>query len=152
VGWGDLTEIDDNLYEGAPAEQVDTGRSILRTQDSDDNAADFIDSVADFHEGIPVPLTASVSITMPAIEISPSLDLSPEDNLVIKNNGDTAIDVEIIFNDLHYLGNTIPSSALSGPTEFSIEPHSEYSARIQLDIPPNTVPGTYTSTVRVIIE
>jgi len=154
VGWGDEAGIDASLYEGTPAEMAATGNALLRVKDTDDNSKDFIEAVPDFQEGIPVPITANVTISVPSIEISKSLDLAPEGTLSIKNNGASAISIKLVFNDFHYKESTIPKSAVSldGPLEFTVEAFSEHKSKVSLRIPANAVPGSYTSTLRVITD
>ncbi len=153
VGWGDEANIEDGLYEGSPASPVAVGKALLRTQDSDDNSEDFMESAADFMPGIPVPVTANVTISVPSIEISPSLNLAPEGTLSIKNNGDEDIEVKLVFNDFHYKNSTISKNAVSvDDAEFVVEANSEHKSTVSLEIPAGVVPGTYTSTLRVIIS
>jgi hypothetical protein len=150
VGWGDP----DELFESAPAEMVAPGKALLRTKDTNDNMQDFIEAVPDFQEGIPVQVTANVTITAPIIEISKSLNLAPEGVLSIKNNGAVPVNIKLSFSDFHYKNFTIPKSAVSldGSSEFSVEPFTEHKSRVRLRIPENTVPGMYTSMLRVVID
>ncbi len=152
VGWGDIEGIEGELYEGSPASLVASGMALLRAKDSDDNSKDFTESAPDFMEGIAVPITANVTISLPAIEISKSLHLAPEATLSIKNNGDSPVTIKLVFNDFHYKNNTIPKSAISldGPLEFIVEAFSEHKSKVSLRIPVNSVPGSYASTLRVI--
>ncbi|MBW3016280.1 hypothetical protein KY309_01585 [Candidatus Woesearchaeota archaeon] len=154
VGWGDVEGIEDNLFEGTPAALVSPGRALLRTQDTDDNSEDFVEAVADFQDGIPVSLSAEVIVSVPVIEVSDSLNLDPEGVLSIRNNGDSAVSVKILFNDLRFKDNVIPKTALSldGPSEFVVQPNSEHESMVSLRIPSNVVPGKYTSTLRVLIS
>jgi hypothetical protein len=149
VGWGDAEE---SLFEGSPAVMVAVGNSLLRIEDSDDNSQDFVESAADFQDGIPVPVTAPITVSAPLIEVSKSLNLAPEGILSIKNNGGSAFQVKLVFNDFRFKNSTIPKSAVSvdGPVEFVVQPLSEHKSRISLKVPPNSVSGTYTSTIRVI--
>jgi len=152
VGWGDIEGIEAGLYEGSPASLVAPGMALLRVKDSDDNSKDFTESAPDFMEGIAVPVTANVTISVPMIEISKSLNLAPEGTLLIKNNGATAVSIKLVFNDFHYKNNTIPKSAISldGPLEFTVEAFSEHKSKVSLRIPVNSVPGSYASTLRVV--
>ena len=154
VGWGDVEGIEGSLYDGSPAVLVASGRSLLRTQDTNDNSEDFTESIADFQPGIPVPVIADVVITAPVIEISKSLNLAPEGVLSIKNNGVSAVSIKLLFNDFACKNFTISKSAISldGPSEFTIQPNSEHKSKVGLRIPVNAVPGKYTSTLRVIIS
>ncbi len=152
VGWGDSTNIEGGLYEGSPAAMASPGKALLRTQDSDDNFEDFVVADADFQPGIAVPITADVIITAPVIEVSKSLHLSPEATLSVRNNGDVPISIKLAFNDLKSGNNTIPKSAISiDKLEFTVEADEEYQSIVSLRIPAGTVPGQYTSTLRVII-
>ncbi|VVB81130.1 Lamin Tail Domain protein [uncultured archaeon] len=153
VGWGDVEGIEESLYEGSPAALVASGKSLLRTQDTNDNSKDFIESVADFQEGIPVPVTADVIISAPVIEISKSLNLAPEGVLSIRNNGAVKVNIKLLFNDFVYKNFTISKTAISldGPSEFVVEPNAEHKSKVSLRIPANAVPGKYASTLRVII-
>lgn len=152
VGWGDEEAIESGLFEGSPAVMVGVGKALLRTKDSNDNSQDFIETVPDFQEGIPVPVTANVTISAPVIEISKSLNLAPEGTLSIKNNGASAVSIKLVFSDFHFKNSTIPKSAVSldGPSEFTIEPLTEHKSIVSLRIPQNVMPGLYTSMLRVI--
>ncbi len=153
VGWGDEANIENNMYEGSPAAPVSSGRALLRTQDTDDNSEDFVEAAADFQPGIPVPLTANVTISLPSIEISPFLDLNPEATLTIRNNGADSVDIKLVFNDFHYKNHTIPKSAVEiDDSEFTVDAGEKYEAKIRLEVPVGTISGTYTSTLRVIIS
>ncbi len=153
VGWGDKEAIDISLFEGSPAVMVASGKALLRTKDTDDNIQDFIETVPDFQDGIPVPVTANVTVSLPSIEVSKSLNLAPEGILSIKNNGAAAVSIKLVFNDLHYKNYTIPKSAITiDETEFTVLPSTEHKSTISLRIPANTIPGSYTSTLRVIIS
>ncbi len=152
VGWGDEEGIEAGLFKGVPAMMVPVGKALLRITDTEDNSKDFVEAVPDFQDGIPVPITANVTITAPAIEVSKSLSLAPEGTLSIKNNGALAISIKLVFNDFHYKNFTIPKSAISldGPSEFTIEPFTEHKSIVSLRIPQNVMPGSYISTLRVI--
>ncbi|MCI0442200.1 hypothetical protein L0152_03155, partial [bacterium] len=128
------------------------GKALLRTRDTDDNSRDFIEAVPDFQDGIPVPVTANVTISAPVIEISKSLNLAPEGVLSIRNNGASGINIRLVFNDFHYKNFTISKSAISldGPLEFTIPASTEHKSKVSLRIPVNAMPGTYTSTLRVV--
>jgi len=153
VGWGDEEGIEVGLFKGSPAAMVPAGKALLRTSDTSDNSKDFIEAVPDFQDGIPVPITANVTISIPSIEVSKSLNLAPEGTLSIKNNGGLAISIKLVFNDFHYKNFTIPKSAISldGPSEFTIEPFTEHKSIVSLKVPQNIMPGSYTSTLRVVI-
>jgi len=153
AGWGDAEGIEAGLFEGSPAEEVEPGKALVRLDDTDDNSADLIAMPADFLPGVPVLITADAIITGPVIEISESLHLNPEGKVSVKNNGDEVISVTLLFNDLYFDDYTISKNALSvDTTEFVVEPGEFYEARVTLDIPSDAVPGTYRSTLRVVIE
>lgn len=48
VGWGDLAEIKQGLFEGIPAKEAEEGESLKRTQDTNDNSEDFIAGTPSF--------------------------------------------------------------------------------------------------------
>lgn len=50
VGWGNVTNP--NLYETAPANQVNSGKVLKRINETNNNLADFIEAEADFSENI----------------------------------------------------------------------------------------------------
>lgn len=154
VAWGVVEELESGLFEGSPASPVASGRVLLRLDDSNDNSVDFVESLADFGAGIGVPVTADVSVSFSAVVISKSLKLAPEGILSVKNNGASSVSVRLFFNDFQFKNNTIPKSAVSldGSSEFVVEPFSEYKAKVRLRIPSSVVPGTYTSTLRVIVS
>ena len=150
VGWG---EVDDSFVEGTPATSVSAGRVLLRTQDTNDNSKDFKDAEPDFQAGIAVPITADVTISVPTIEISPSLTLKPEGTLSIKNNGGSSVKVKLIFNDLVYGTSVISKTAITvESSEFTVAAKSEEKIKVSLNVPTDVVPGKYTSTLRVIIS
>ncbi len=153
VGWGDEEGIEESLFNGAPAIMVQVGKALLRTSDTNDNRKDFIEAMPDFQDGIPVPITANVTISIPSIEVSKSLNLAPEGTLSIKNNGALAISIKLVFNDFHYKNFTISKNAISldGPSEFTIEPFTEHKSIVSLKVPQNAIAGSYTSTLRVVI-
>ncbi|MBI4146575.1 lamin tail domain-containing protein [Candidatus Woesearchaeota archaeon] len=146
VGWGNSS-----FAKGSPAVHVEPGKSLLRTGFSGDNSRDFIAVVPDFFDGFLVPVTADVSISVPIIEVSKSVDLSPEGTLTVKNNGAVPIQVRLAINDLWFRNNTIGRSAVrvEGGLEFSVAAQSEYRAKVRLDVPSHAVPGRYVSTMRV---
>ncbi len=151
VGWGSEAGIEGSLYEGTPAALVAAGNALVRKADTDDNSEDFAESAADFQEGIPVPITADIIITAPVIEVSKSLNIVPEGVLSVKNNGQTAVSIKLVFNDLKFGNNTIPKNAIVVDNlEFTVQPLSEHTSEVSLRIPAGTVPGKYTSTLRVI--
>jgi hypothetical protein len=152
VGWGDEESIDAGLFEGSPAVMVGVGKALLRTKDTGDNSKDFIETIPDFQEGIPVPVTANVTISAPVIEISKSLNLAPEGVLSIKNNGAVPVNIKLFFSDFHYKNFTISKSAVSldGPSEFTIDPSKEHKSIVSLKISENAMPGLYTSMLRVV--
>ena len=153
VGWGDEAGIENSLYEGSPAVSVGAGMALLRVKDTDDNSADFVESPADFEDGIPVAVTANITLSVPVIEISKSLNIVPEGVLSVKNNGASAVNIKLIFNDLYYKNNTIPKSAIeTDELEFVVQPGEEHESIVRLRIPGNSIPGTYTSTLRVVID
>ncbi len=152
VGWGDEEEIDASLWEGTPASPTTTGHSLVRTSDTDDNSADFTSMPADFFDGIPVIINANVSISLPAFEISSKLDLSPNGNLIIKNNGEETITLELSFNDLRYKNYTISKEAIEAEEVIVVEPESEVRVPVKLKVPKSAVPGKYTSVLRVRIN
>ncbi|MFH1054302.1 MAG: lamin tail domain-containing protein [Candidatus Woesearchaeota archaeon] len=47
VGWGDPNQIDAGLFEGTPSSGAGTGNSLIRNQDSGNNAVDFEESAPD---------------------------------------------------------------------------------------------------------
>ncbi len=153
VGWGDEANIENNMYEGSPAVPVPAGKALLRIQDTDDNSEDFVEAVADFQPGFPVPVTANVTISLPSIEISPFLDLNPEATLTIRNNGVDPVDIKLVFNDFHYKNHTIPKSAVDvDDSEFTVDAGEKHESKIRLEVPVGTISGTYTSTLRVLIS
>jgi uncharacterized membrane protein len=131
---------------------VGVGKALLRTKDTGDNSKDFIETIPDFQEGIPVPVTANVTISAPVIEISKSLNLAPEGVLSIKNNGAVPVNIKLFFSDFHYKNFTISKSAVSldGPSEFTIDPSKEHKSIVSLKISENAMPGLYTSMLRVV--
>jgi hypothetical protein len=61
VGWGTSSEIKNNLYEGTPATDVKEGKVLLRTKDTGDNSADFIESTPDFPDPNSIKITVNVT-------------------------------------------------------------------------------------------
>lgn len=153
VGWGDADGIDEGLFEGLPAAEVKPGNALLRVQDSDDNRADMVEAPAEFYEGMPVRIAADVTLSAPVIEVSDALELKPEGVLRVKNNGDAPVFVQLVFNDLFSGEYRIPKSALRvDEDEFTVLPGELVELPVRLVVPENTVPGTYQSTLRVVVE
>lgn len=152
VGWGDEEEINAGLWEGSPASPATAGHALVRTSETNDNSADFTSMPADFFDGIPVIINANVSISLPAFEISPRLDLSPNGNLIIKNNGEETITLELLFNDLRYKNYTISKEAIEAEDTIIVEPESEMRVPVKLNAPKSAVAGKYTSILRVRIS
>ena len=151
LGWGNAPA---GLFRGTPASMVDTGRALVRVKETGNNSADFIDAEADFAEGIPVPVTAEVTISAPIIEVSKSLDLAPEGVLEVRNNGDAQASIKIVLGNFVFKNSTIPKSAVvvDGPLEFMLDGHAQKELHIRLDAPEGSVPGTYASTLHVIVQ
>ena len=153
VSWGNASNIDTILLKGTPAKPVMPGKSLRRMRLSGDSIEDFEEAPADFYEGIPIALTADVTITVPIIEVSPFIDLAPEGELSIRNNGENTVRVKLRATGLSYKNYTLPPEAVSidGPVEVVIAPGTEYKTKLRLVVPPGTVPGKYASTLRVTV-
>lgn len=152
VGWGDPANIDDGLYEGDPAQEVDPGMALVRLKDTDDNSADFHQVSPSFLDGLFVPVTASVSFSgSPYLTVSKSLNLSPKGVLNIKNHASTGVDIVLLLEQFRYKENTIDSNNvdIAGGTELTLAANEERNIEFTLRTPADTVPGTYTSTLRV---
>ncbi len=154
VGWGDADEIDDGLYEGDPAAEVSAGMALRRTQDTDDNSADLEEAEPSFQDGIFVPVTASVSFgDSPYLTVSKSLKLNPEGVLTIKNHASSSVDITLVLNDLRYKNFTISKKNIEVKnTEFTLDANEERNIDFVLRIPSDAVPGTYSSTLRVVYK
>lgn len=153
VGWGDVEDIENGLFEGVPALDVPAGQSLVRLQDTDDNSEDFIESAPDFFPGMPVFVSAEVSLTAPVIEVPRSLKLKPEGTLTVKNHGETPVTMRLHFNDFRFGEHVIPRGAVElEAEEFVVEPNAMKEVRVELRTPDDVVPGKYQSTLRVIIE
>jgi len=152
LGWGNASLIKAGLVKGSAASQVLEGWTLLRTQNTGDNAEDFVAVRADFQEGIPVPVTADITISVPQIEVSKSVNLAPEGTLVIKNNGAQEVRVNVVLGDFYYKNLTLPKTQVSanGPLETTILPQSEYKVVLRIDAQ-NAVPGRYSSTMHVVV-
>lgn len=61
VGWGDAAEIKQGLSEGSPATQVAAGKALVRSKDTDNNAADFIEAEPSFFSGETLVLVVNVT-------------------------------------------------------------------------------------------
>lgn len=141
VSWG-------NASAGTIAPGVSAGNVIRR------NGAVFEEAPADFFEGIPVALTAEVTLRVPLLEITPSVNLAPEGTLMVRNSGDTPVVITLRVSGLSYKNNTLPSSVveIDGPETFIVESRGEYRATMKLRVPPKAIPGKYHSTLRVIVS
>ncbi len=150
--WGETDELD-SAFGSNCAEKVSAGKALLRISHTGESSADFVEAGADFFDGILVSLTSEITLSVPVLEVSDSLDLAPEGLLSIRNNGDEAISVSLQFNDLYYKNYTIPKTSLEieGSSEIVIQPNSEHKLNIKLNPPRNTQPGKYVSTLRVRI-
>lgn len=151
VGWGDEEEIDSGLFEGSPALEVKAGMVLLRVKDTGDNSVDFAEALPDFQEGIAVPVSADVTVFVPVLEVSKSLTLNPDSVLSVKNNGESAVNIKIVLNDLKFKNYTISRDAIEiEELEFTVEAGSKKDVKVRLRIPSNVVPGKYLSTFRII--
>lgn len=152
LGWGDEEEIEDNLWEGIPANMAAQGKSLVRVQDTDDNSEDFVESSPNFFEGVPVLIGTDITFTAPVVEVSDKLELSPESFLVVKNNRDSHINVELFFSDLVSGQNVIgKDSIVADDLSFIVAPKEEKKVKVSLkDI--SAAPGRYTSMLRVKIS
>lgn len=62
VGWGNPINIKYSfLYEGTPAMDVKEGKVLLRKQDTNNNSADFIESVPDFSDPNAIKIVVNVT-------------------------------------------------------------------------------------------
>jgi len=152
VGWGDEEDIKEGLFSGTPADSPDAGMALVRIKNTGDNKEDFSVSQPDFMDGIPIAVSADVTVVLPKIEVSKSLKLDPEGVLTVKNNGDSAVSIKLVFNDLHYKNFNISKERISieGSSEFVVQPFSSHELKIRLRIPADVVPGNYMSTWRII--
>lgn len=152
LGWGDDEEIEDGLWEGSPANMVSAGKSLLRVDNTNDNSDDFLESEANFFDGVPVVIAAEVTLSAPVVEVSEKLELAPESFLTIKNNRDTAIGVELILSDLFSGGAVIEKENIEiEDMSFSVGPKEEKKIKVSLkDV--SAPPGKYMSMLRVKIS
>jgi hypothetical protein len=152
VGWGDSEGIKESLFEGVPANPVSPGKSLLRTQDTDDNSEDFIESEPNFFEGVPVLVEADITITAPVVEVSDKLELSPDSFLVVKNNRDYPVVIDVRVSDLVSGKNIIEKKNVEIENKsFTVQPNEEKKIRVSLkgvSVPP----GRYSSILRVKIS
>jgi len=152
VGWGDPEGIKEGLFEGVPASPVSPGKSLLRTQDTDDNSEDFIESSPNFFEGVPVLVEADITITAPVVEVSDKLELSPDSFLVVKNNRDYPVVIDVRVSDLVSGKNIIKKEAVEiEDKSFTVQPNEEKKIRVSLKSI-SAPPGRYTSMLRVKIS
>ncbi len=61
VGWGDSAEIKPGLWEGSPASEVESGKALVRSQDTGDNLADFDSGEPEFFGGSAVVIVVNVT-------------------------------------------------------------------------------------------
>jgi len=141
VSWGGDSSV------GISGPSVSPGMALRR------NGEAFEEAPADFFEGIPVVLTAEVTLRIPMLEITPFVNLAPEGTLSLRNSGPNAVTVSLRISGLAYKNYTLPSDTveIEGPLTFTIAPKGEYRANMKLHVPPKTVPGKYRSTLRVTI-
>ncbi len=146
-GWARLME-GDKIHHEVSWNKTTPGKAIRQINEV------FEEAQADFFEGIPVALTADVTIQVPVIEISPALHLAPEAVLKIKNNGKAPVEITLRVGGLSYKNYTLPAEAvqIEGPMVFSVPAESEQQVRMKVKAPENAQPGKYTSTLRVLIE
>lgn len=151
VGWGDAEEIKEGLFEGIPAKSVSPGKSLLRVQDTDDNSEDFIESSANFFEGVPVLVEAEITITAPVVEVSDKLELAPDSFLVVKNNRNQPVVVDVRVSDLVSGKNVIEKANVElEDKSFTVQPNEEKKIRVSLKAV-SAPPGRYSSMFRVKI-
>ena len=92
VGWGNASGIGAGLYESTPAAHITAGKSLRRTDlssETDDNSADFAESVPDFQN------SSTTNGGGNTTEGSESLQISIE----VTNNAPTVESAEIITDD-----------------------------------------------------
>ena len=141
VSWG-------NMSVGTNAPRVSAGNALRRSGTS------FEEAPSDFFEGIPVALSADVTLRVPLLEITPSVNLAPEGVLAVRNSGDTPVTITLRVSGLSYKNNTLPASAveIEGAQTFTVAPQEEYRATMKLHAPQGAIPGKYRSTLRVVVS
>ncbi|MBD3303705.1 hypothetical protein GF343_01040 [Candidatus Woesearchaeota archaeon] len=61
VGWGNPSEIKNNMYEGSPSVDVKEGKVLLRKKDSDNNSVDFVEALPDFSDPNSIKIVVNVT-------------------------------------------------------------------------------------------
>lgn len=152
VGWGDSEEIEDDLWEGVPANMVSEGKSLLRVDDTNDNSEDFVESSPNFFDGVPVLVVADITVSAPVVEVSDKLELAPDSFLVVKNNRDYPVVVDVRVSDLVFGKNVIAKENVDIEDEsFTVQPNEEKKIRVALkDV--SVPPGKYSSMFRVKVS
>ncbi len=80
VGWGDAAEIKEGLFEGTPALQVAAGKALVRSQDTDNNIADFDEAEPVFFAGESVMIIVNVTnATLNPLPLGAALDEDDRD-------------------------------------------------------------------------
>lgn len=130
VGWGNAAE---GLYEGTPALDVAAGKSLLRVQDTNDNAEDFIESDPQFISGnkgsadIEIRVQViSANVSFSGIDITDN-DLLQEGIQIMPQPGTTKqvpisvhitsslpVDVKVHFDNKTFLLNKVDDTTYTG--------------------------------------
>ena len=86
--------------------------------------------------------------------MSDSLSLNPEGVLFVRNNGPSQFNVKLTFSDLRFKSNVISREfiSLDGPSEFVLGPFSEHRAKVKIKSFAGVVPGSYSSSLRILLS
>ncbi|NQU98044.1 lamin tail domain-containing protein [Candidatus Woesearchaeota archaeon] len=83
VGWGNILNIDEGLYEGTPHTSVNEGQSLRRIHDSNDNSMDFVGGSPIFYNPDPDPLELIIDVEVNITNNNPevlSIEILSDDN------------------------------------------------------------------------
>lgn len=103
VGWGNASEIAEGLYKGTPAAVVAKGNSLQRIKYTGDNAADFIEALADFSGGSSIPVKVNVSEeNISVVEKVWLSSYKPQSKLTVYAKANTTMPVVALFEGRSY--------------------------------------------------
>ncbi len=105
VGWGDAAEIKQGLFEGIPAREGASGKALLRTKDTNNNAVDFLEEEPSFFSGQTVVLVVNITNDAQPHFVLPlgaalQEDDSPEQGVQLKPvaGGTRTLHLEVYYN------------------------------------------------------
>lgn len=169
VGWGDKNSIKEGLFEGTPSSGAAEGKSILRINDTGNNADDFAESYPVFSGTSAGNCSAEADIEFEikekqdivAISITPSrIDFGRiitendyEGEISVENTGNVAVDLGVRCSSfgsispgtLKYSFNATYAACSSSTriNDVNLVPGANITLKIRLNTPSSSTTGKY---------